>query len=73
MSEYMEKHSVSKLIGSPPGYVGYESGGLLQNLLEENLTKLFYLMKLKKLILKFITFFYKFLMKEDLLTHMEEQ
>ncbi len=29
MSEYMEKHSVSKLIGSPPGYVGYESGGIL--------------------------------------------
>ena len=29
MSEYMEKHSVSKLIGSPPGYIGYEDGGLL--------------------------------------------
>ncbi|OJI08069.1 MAG: type VI secretion system ATPase TssH [Candidatus Vogelbacteria bacterium CG22_combo_CG10-13_8_21_14_all_37_9] len=29
MSEYMEKHSVSKLIGSPPGYVGYEEGGSL--------------------------------------------
>ena len=29
MSEYMEKHSVSKLIGSPPGYVGYGEGGLL--------------------------------------------
>ena len=29
MSEYMEKHSVSKLIGSPPGYVGFESGGIL--------------------------------------------
>ena len=29
MSEYMEKHTVSKLIGSPPGYVGYEQGGLL--------------------------------------------
>lgn len=29
MSEYMEKHSVSKLIGSPPGYVGFENGGLL--------------------------------------------
>ena len=29
MSEYMEKHSVSKLIGSPPGYIGYEEGGLL--------------------------------------------
>ncbi len=29
MSEYMEQHSVSRLIGSPPGYVGYEQGGLL--------------------------------------------
>ncbi len=29
MSEYMEKHSVSKLIGSPPGYVGYDEGGQL--------------------------------------------
>lgn len=32
MSEYMEKHSVSKLIGSPPGYVGYDEGGQLTNL-----------------------------------------
>ncbi len=29
MSEYMEKHTVSRLIGSPPGYVGYEEGGML--------------------------------------------
>ncbi|MDG2111028.1 MAG: ATP-dependent Clp protease ATP-binding subunit, partial [Actinomycetota bacterium] len=29
MSEYMEKHTVSRLVGSPPGYVGYEEGGLL--------------------------------------------
>ena len=29
MSEYMEKHSVSRLVGAPPGYVGYEQGGLL--------------------------------------------
>ena len=29
MSEYMEKHSVSRLIGSPPGYVGFEQGGLM--------------------------------------------
>ena len=29
MSEYMEKHNASKLIGAPPGYVGYESGGIL--------------------------------------------
>lgn len=33
MSEYMEKHTVSKLIGSPPGYVGYEEGGQLTELL----------------------------------------
>ena len=29
MSEYMEKHSVSRMIGSPPGYVGHEEGGQL--------------------------------------------
>src|SRR4029078_5914788 len=29
MSEYMEKHSVARLIGAPPGYVGYEEGGAL--------------------------------------------
>ena len=29
MSEYMEKHGVSRLIGAPPGYVGYEEGGQL--------------------------------------------
>ena len=29
MSEYMEKHTVSRLIGSPPGYVGYDEGGQL--------------------------------------------
>ncbi len=33
MSEYMEKHSVSKLIGSPPGYIGYEEGGQLSEAL----------------------------------------
>ena len=29
MSEYMEKHAVARLIGAPPGYVGYEEGGQL--------------------------------------------
>ncbi|HEY4831221.1 MAG TPA: AAA family ATPase, partial [Waddliaceae bacterium] len=33
MSEYMEKHTVSKLIGSPPGYIGYEEGGQLSEAL----------------------------------------
>ena len=31
MSEYMEKHSVSKMIGSPPGYVGHDEGGSSAN------------------------------------------
>ncbi len=36
MSEYMEKHSVSKIIGSPPGYVGYEEGGQLSEKVRQN-------------------------------------
>ncbi|MBN2242008.1 MAG: ATP-dependent Clp protease ATP-binding subunit [Acidobacteria bacterium] len=36
MSEYMEKHSVSKLIGSPPGYVGHEEGGQLTEQIKRN-------------------------------------
>ena len=35
MSEYMERHSVSRLIGSPPGYVGYEQGGLLTDKVDQ--------------------------------------
>ncbi len=36
MSEYMEKHAVSRLIGSPPGYVGFEQGGLLTDAIRKN-------------------------------------
>src|SRR5690554_1062299 len=36
MSEYMEKHSVSRLIGAPPGYVGYEQGGQLTEAIRRN-------------------------------------
>ncbi len=36
MSEYMEKHTVSRLIGSPPGYVGFDNGGLLTDALVKN-------------------------------------
>ena len=36
MSEFMEKHSVSRLIGAPPGYVGFDQGGLLTDGVEEN-------------------------------------
>jgi ATP-dependent Clp protease ATP-binding subunit ClpA len=36
MSEYMEKHAVSRLVGAPPGYVGYEEGGLLTDAIVKN-------------------------------------
>jgi len=36
MSEYMEKHSVSKLIGAPPGYIGHEEGGLLTDSIKKS-------------------------------------
>jgi ATP-dependent Clp protease ATP-binding subunit ClpA len=36
MSEYMEKHAVSRLVGAPPGYVGYEEGGLLTDAITKN-------------------------------------
>ncbi|TXT49433.1 MAG: ATP-dependent Clp protease ATP-binding subunit ClpA [Spirochaetes bacterium] len=36
MSEYQEKHTVSRLIGSPPGYVGYEEGGLLTDAIRKS-------------------------------------
>lgn len=36
MSEYMEKHTISRLIGSPPGYVGFEQGGLLSETIKKH-------------------------------------
>ena len=36
MSEYMEKHAVSRLVGAPPGYVGYDQGGLLTEAIRKN-------------------------------------
>jgi ATP-dependent Clp protease ATP-binding subunit ClpA len=36
MSEYMEKHTVARLVGAPPGYVGYEEGGQLTDLIRKN-------------------------------------
>src|SRR6202012_453002 len=36
MSEYMEKHAVSRLVGAPPGYVGYNEGGLLTEAVAKN-------------------------------------
>lgn len=47
MSEYMEPHSVSKLIGSPPGYVGFDEGGQLTEKIRRKPYSVILLMKLK--------------------------
>ena len=36
LSEYMERHTVSRLIGAPPGYVGYDQGGLLTDAVDQH-------------------------------------
>jgi len=65
MSEFMERHTVSKLIGSPPGYVGFNEGGSLLKLLEGGLILSFYLMKLKRRIQMFSTYYCNYLKMED--------
>ena len=48
MSEYMEKHSVSKIIGAPPGYIGFESGGQLTETVRKNPYSLILLDEIEK-------------------------
>jgi len=60
MSEYMEKHTVSRLIGSPPGYVGYEEGGQLTEIVKHRPYSLILFDEIEKLILKFLIFFFRF-------------
>ncbi len=48
MSEYMEKHSVSKIIGAPPGYLGFESGGQLTEIVRKNPYSLILLDEIEK-------------------------
>jgi len=48
MSEYMEKHSISKIIGAPPGYLGFESGGQLTEAIRKNPYSLILLDEIEK-------------------------
>ena len=48
MSEYMEKHSLSKIIGAPPGYIGFESGGQLTEAVRKNPYSLILLDEIEK-------------------------
>ena len=60
MSEYMEKHTVSRLIGSPPGYVGYDEGGQLTEKVRRKPYSVLFLMKLKRHIQMYLIFFFRF-------------
>ena len=60
MSEYMEKHAVSRMISSPPGYVGHEEGGQLTEAIRRNLTLLFFSMRLRRHILMWLKFYCKY-------------
>lgn len=48
MSEYMEKHTVARLIGAPPGYVGFDQGGLLTDAVDQNKTCVLLLDEIEK-------------------------
>ncbi len=72
MSEYMEPHSVARLIGSPPGYVGYDDGGQLTEAIRRNPYALSYLMKLKKHIKMYLIYYFKYLMMVELQMVKEE-
>lgn len=48
MSEYMEKHAVSRLIGAPPGYIGHDEGGQLTEAVRRNLYSVILLDEVEK-------------------------
>ena len=64
MSEYMEKHAVSRLVGAPPGYVGYEEGGTLTEAVRRRPYRVILFDEVEKVTLRFFICFYKFLMMD---------
>ena len=69
MSEYMEKYSVSRLIGAPPGYVGYDEGGQLTEAVRRNHILLYCSMRLRKHIQMYSMCCFKYWMMVGLQTH----
>lgn len=59
MSEYMEKHSVARLIGAPPGYVGYDEGGQLTEAVRRRPYSVILLDEIEKLIVMYSMYYYK--------------
>ena len=72
MSEYMEKHTVSRLVGAPPGYVGYEEGGQLTDAVRRKPYSVILLDEVEKAQQISLIFCYKFLMMVVLLIVKEE-
>lgn len=68
MSEYMEKHSVSKLIGSPPGYVGYDDAGQLTEKVRRKPYSVILLDEIEKAHPEVFNLFLQFLMTDVLRT-----
>ena len=56
MSEYMEKHAVSRLVGSPPGYVGFDEGGQLTEKIRNKPYSVILLDEIEKPIQMYLTF-----------------
>ena len=60
MSEYMEKNAVARLLGAPPGYVGYEEGGQLTERVKRRPYSVILFDEIEKVILIFMVCFFKF-------------
>lgn len=69
MSEYMEKYSVSRLIGAPPGYVGYDEGGQLTEAVRRKPYSVVLFDEVEKPIRMYSTCCFRCLMTDELLTH----
>ena len=66
MSEYMEKHSVSRLIGAPPGYVGYDEGGQLSEAVRRNPYSIILFDEVERHIRMYLMFFCRYWMMDAL-------
>lgn len=60
MSEYMESFSVSRLIGAPPGYVGYDEGGQLTEAVRRNPYSIVLFDEIEKLIQTYLIYYFKY-------------
>ena len=65
MSEYQEKHSVSRLVGAPPGYVGYDEGGQLTEAIRRKPYSVVLFDEIEKRIRMFLIFCCKYWTTED--------